>query len=245
MSQTEQSPLEAILRWVAAAAPRPWYPRLHARQTGVPLESLNYFLEHLWLDGLLRKADAGTAETGAGLMLSPEGERVLADPEALRRLGEGRALTPDDRGGLVREAVRRPPRFVVGRLLLFANLAVFAWGATMVSGPALSDYLFAFPGSATTEARQRQLNAVLHRIGDVAPPDLIRGEWWRLLSSCFVHIGLMHLAMNMYMLYAAGRHVEQMWGPGRRWPAPPGRCAACWRRRRSGCCSTGASCRAA
>ena len=38
------------------------------------------------------------------------------------------------------------------------------------------------------------------------------GEWWRLASSTFVHVGLVHLAINMYGLWVLGRLVEQFFG---------------------------------
>jgi 3-deoxy-D-manno-octulosonic-acid transferase len=31
---------------------------------------------------------------------------------------------------------------------------------------------------------------------------LLKGQWWRLLTCCFVHIGALHLFMNMYFLYS-------------------------------------------
>lgn len=39
-----------------------------------------------------------------------------------------------------------------------------------------------------------------------------RGEWWRILTSAFFHLGLVHLAFNMYVLYLYGQLVEQMYG---------------------------------
>lgn len=41
------------------------------------------------------------------------------------------------------------------------------------------------------------------------------GEWWRLLSSTFIHIGIIHLLFNMYALYMAGIYLEPMLGKGR------------------------------
>jgi membrane associated rhomboid family serine protease len=56
---------------------------------------------------------------------------------------------------------------------------------------------------------------ILHDTGALNGTDVIHGQWWRLLTMAFVHIGLLHLLMNMYMLWAAGSFVEAMWGRAR------------------------------
>jgi membrane associated rhomboid family serine protease len=38
------------------------------------------------------------------------------------------------------------------------------------------------------------------------------GEWWRLLTSMFIHLSVIHILMNMYVLYLYGQVVEQMYG---------------------------------
>ncbi len=38
------------------------------------------------------------------------------------------------------------------------------------------------------------------------------GQWWRLGSSMFLHIGLIHIAMNMFVLYSIGFYVERLLG---------------------------------
>jgi rhomboid protease GluP len=212
MPQERMNPFEAILRHIAAAAPQPWYPRAYAKERGVELEALTYVLEHLWLDGLLKNTPP-VEGLGAGVVLSPEGERVLQDPDALRRLREGRPLAEGDRGGLVRQALRRPPTPAVTRLLVTLNVLVFAYGAYLASGQGkLQKYLSGFTLAGRGLMGFPDLLAILHQIGSVSGADVLAGQWWRLLASAFVHLGLIHLGMNMYILYRGGPMIEQMWG---------------------------------
>jgi rhomboid protease GluP len=41
------------------------------------------------------------------------------------------------------------------------------------------------------------------------------GEWWRLLTCMFVHIGILHLVLNMYALYFVSAYLEPMLGKTR------------------------------
>ncbi|WP_347329060.1 rhomboid family intramembrane serine protease, partial [Ralstonia pseudosolanacearum] len=76
-------------------------------------------------------------------------------------------------------------------------LNVLAWLATLVLGgnplQTPTDVLFNLGGNAAFEVQQ--------------------GEWWRLLSATFLHAGVLHLAVNMIGLYAAGVTVERIYGP--------------------------------
>jgi membrane associated rhomboid family serine protease len=71
------------------------------------------------------------------------------------------------------------------------------------------------------------LAMVARGISAVAPPPdaLIRwgadygpmtthGQWWRLLTCAFVHIGIVHLLVNMVALLIIGRYTERLFGNG-------------------------------
>ncbi|MFD2630832.1 rhomboid family intramembrane serine protease [Oceanobacillus kapialis] len=46
-------------------------------------------------------------------------------------------------------------------------------------------------------------------------PYIMDGEWWRIISSMFLHIGVFHLLMNMMAVYYLGSTVERIYGSGR------------------------------
>jgi membrane associated rhomboid family serine protease len=41
------------------------------------------------------------------------------------------------------------------------------------------------------------------------------GEWWRLITPVFMHIGVLHLLVNMYSLFMLGPYVERLYGSAR------------------------------
>ncbi len=46
-------------------------------------------------------------------------------------------------------------------------------------------------------------------------PLTVSGQGWRLLTACFLHIGFIHIAFNMYVLYQVGPFTERLFGPWR------------------------------
>lgn len=87
------------------------------------------------------------------------------------------------------------PRVRATWLLLAANVAVFFWMVT----------------TRGVDPRDPTPEALLANGADLGLL-VRRGEWWRTFTSMFVHVGLLHLAMNMYGLYALGPFVERLFG---------------------------------
>jgi len=48
--------------------------------------------------------------------------------------------------------------------------------------------------------------------GGARGPNVVAGEWWRLLTANYVHFGLLHLAFNMWCLWQVGRFAERLLG---------------------------------
>jgi len=85
-------------------------------------------------------------------------------------------------------------RSVVVPVLVVLNCAVFA--ATVFAGAGIFD----------VDGR------VLVEWGTDYGPRTLNGEWWRLLTSTFVHFGLLHLALNMWALWGVGQLTEKLYG---------------------------------
>jgi membrane associated rhomboid family serine protease len=93
----------------------------------------------------------------------------------------------------------------VTRLLLIAIAIGYVWELVIAGGPGS---LFDGPSSqALTEAG----GLVPYSGGTIAHPlgGVVGGEWWRLLSSIFLHAGVIHLALNAYVLWIFGTVIER------------------------------------
>lgn len=205
MNEDGLHPFETIMRLCAAAAPEPWYPRLFTKQEGVDRQALGRCLEEMWLSGLIERTDGGP-EKGPAITLTREGQRVLLDPEALRRLRAGEPLSSSDRAAVIRRALRGKMLPAITLVLLALNILVFVVGYSRAGKVGAEN---AFLQGAPVSP---QLREVLDSSGALTPEHVIEGQWRRLLTAGFVHIGLLHLAMNMTCLFVGGRFIEQMWG---------------------------------
>jgi membrane associated rhomboid family serine protease len=75
--------------------------------------------------------------------------------------------------------------FASGSHSSFTNNAIFRDGALFASG------------------RWTQFSPVV---------GVAHGDWWRLVTSMFLHVNIIHIGMNMYSLYFAGSILEQVIG---------------------------------
>jgi len=63
-----------------------------------------------------------------------------------------------------------------------------------------------------------QLNGTGNRIyenGVLFGPAVANGDWWRLITAAFLHYGILHLGMNMLVLWFIGPPLEEYFGHGR------------------------------
>ncbi len=118
-------------------------------------------------------------------------DRFEAPAEVLAPAASGPARVLETRAG--RRWAEAPATYA----LLGINVAVFA---AMLAG-----------GVSLTSPRPEQL---LHWGADFGPAVLLGNEWWRLVSSAFVHVGLLHLATNMWCLWNLGLLGEPLLGAG-------------------------------
>lgn len=66
-----------------------------------------------------------------------------------------------------------------------------------------------------TLAGGSESSRVLIQLGANVGPLVTTGEYWRLFTANFLHIGLMHIGFNLYALYILGTEVEMFYGPWR------------------------------
>lgn len=96
----------------------------------------------------------------------------------------------------------------VTKVLLVAMAVGYLWELIVAGGPGS---LFDGPGGqALVDAGALVPYSGIsgsHLVGGI-----VGGEWWRLLSSMFLHAGLIHLGLNAYVLWIFGTEIERQIG---------------------------------
>lgn len=143
------------------------------------------------LDRLLLTASKSLRDAAIDRKLRPLAANLMASDELSRQQIE--QADRDHRHELlyVRAAPgsRRLP--VITLILIFLN--VIAFGVEVARGGATNW-------------------VVLYQMGAAQSVSIRAGEWWRLLSANFLHLGWVHLFMNMLGLLALGPFVERSFG---------------------------------
>jgi rhomboid protease GluP len=92
------------------------------------------------------------------------------------------------------DLIRATPTAFVTPVLVGLNVLVFV--AMVASGLSIMD--------PTVEG--------LLKWGANFGPYVSQGQWWRLITATFIHIGIIHIAMNMYILWNIGQFTERLFG---------------------------------
>jgi len=87
------------------------------------------------------------------------------------------------------------PRVFVTQVLVAMNVAVFL--AMIVTG---------------VHPLEPTIDSLIRWGADYGPRTITNGQWWRLLTSMFLHIGVIHIAFNMFVLWQVGPFVERLLG---------------------------------
>jgi membrane associated rhomboid family serine protease len=182
-------------------------------------DDLDPYLDQLRMSGLIHLTDWVQGQ-GQGYALTPDGQRILGSPRELARLRAGkldnsrsvlqeppdladRPASAYERGEEIRAVFLHPSTPVVSYTLILFNIVWFLWGISIAlqHGDKLNEFLL----GSTPE--------VLRRTGALSGEYLVQGGlgWARLITCCFVHIGLLHLGVNMYSLWAVSS-CERLWG---------------------------------
>ncbi|MBO8156095.1 MAG: rhomboid family intramembrane serine protease [Bacillaceae bacterium] len=88
--------------------------------------------------------------------------------------------------------------------------SIFNHGKPLVTYVLLAINILLFLVMENTGGSTNSLNLI--QWGAKYNPYILEGEWWRIFSSMFLHIGFLHIFMNMLALYYLGNAVERMYG---------------------------------
>lgn len=115
----------------------------------------------------------------------------LKAPRAREGAAAGRVM-----GGLI------PVPSTATSALVAANIALFAvsWYLTQEASSAAQPA----PSLGGVDP------SVLLRLGGKFGPLIYAGEWWRLVTACFLHGGLIHIGFNLWCLFDLGPAVESL-----------------------------------
>jgi rhomboid protease GluP len=211
--------LLSVLQACAESAPQPLYPARFAKEANLDRDQLEHALDELRKRGLLKFTDwvkgsgQGYALTEAGQQAHQAKRLLWSAPTESADKPKASGVSTYERGEMVRAVLLEPATPYVSRILLAMNLLYFGYGAFLATRESLviGDYL---------GGRGQTINEVLIDLGALWAPLVladelhpgVRPQYERLVLFLFLHVGLLHLFMNMYFLTTLGPFIESMWG---------------------------------
>ncbi|HEX8805435.1 MAG TPA: rhomboid family intramembrane serine protease, partial [Candidatus Aquilonibacter sp.] len=94
---------------------------------------------------------------------------------------------------------------MITRALVLINVLAFLWEIVASGGGMIS----LMGGNAAGEERVLEAGALW------PASVLVDHQWWRIVTSAFLHGGLLHITVNMISLWVLGRFIESIAGSWR------------------------------
>jgi rhomboid protease GluP len=217
-----------LLMACAERAPTPLYPAQYAKENGLDRDALDAALDELRRRGLIQLTD-WVKDLGQGRALTDAGKNALTTSDLRAAPATSRHESPLDdagstfeRGEIVRRAIFEPRTPYVSWTLLAINVLVFFFGAVFAWFDRMPWRPNDDPWSRTRDYLVGAGDETGRVLGDLR--GLVRGDvlarqrrpqFERLVVFFFLHVGILHLALNMFFLATLSGLVESMWGPVR------------------------------
>lgn len=184
---------ETLLRAIAQQGDEPWFPSTYAASSGIARDALDGPLTDLRLAGLIEVV-TWVKGRGQGYRLTEAGQQALRGP-SVKPGGTSPSSSLDS-------IPLNQHTLLVIWLLAAVCILVFLAGLvlTVWDGLSIRDYLTG------------QDVITVHRLGAVRGWDLLDGQWYRLLTANFAHLGLLHLLANLLALTLLGAEGEIVYG---------------------------------
>lgn len=215
--------LLTLLKACESLTPKPLVPRQYAEEQKLERGQVDAGLDELRGRGLVNLTE-WMPDIGQGVVLTEYGLAALKEG----RVPKGRVAPTADaqsnrddvddddsgRSEAIRQSLLAPHRAPAMRVLFALILAYFFVGAVyaLYYDLSIDDYLL---------GNGRKSNRVLIDLGALHPALVVREggparpQLERIVLFTFLHIGGLHLFMNLYFLNTLGRIVETIWGTWR------------------------------